>query len=178
MAHPMPLLSLNNAYNTDELMEFDRRVKNKLPAEPLTYVGEQKIDGLTVALPLPGRGFGPGRHQGRRTCGARMSPPISGPSGRSPEITGGEYSGRVLVRGEVFMTKDAFQELNRERERTGQPLFANPRQRGRRLPAAIGSGGNRRPPSGRLLVRPPCSGKGRRFRLPTGRPRTCSRNGV
>ena len=50
VAHPMPLLSLNNAYNTDELMEFDRRVKKQAPAEPLTYVGEQKIDGLTVAL--------------------------------------------------------------------------------------------------------------------------------
>ncbi|NLZ43708.1 MAG: NAD-dependent DNA ligase LigA [Clostridia bacterium] len=132
VVHPLPLLSLNNAYNTDELIEFDQRLKKQIKqiaSEPFIftgYVGEQKIDGLTVAL-LYQDGFlvqGATRGDGLRgedvTANIRTIRSI-------PLKLRGKVSGRVLVRGEVFMTKDAFQELNRERERTGQPLFANPR---------------------------------------------------
>src|SRR5690554_3777343 len=126
VAHPMPLLSLNNAYNTDELMEFDRRVKKQAPAEPLTYVGEQKIDGLTVALLYQDGVLVQGATRGDGLRGEDVTANIR--TIRSiPLKLRGRVPGRVLVRGEVFMTKDAFQELNRERERTGQPLFANPR---------------------------------------------------
>lgn len=126
VVHPLPLLSLNNAYNTDELMEFDQRLKKLAGPDPLSYVGEQKIDGLTVALLYQDGVLVQGATRGDGLRGEDVTANIR--TIRSiPLKLRGKVSGRVLVRGEVFMTKDAFQELNRERERTGQPLFANPR---------------------------------------------------
>ena len=158
VVHPLPLLSLNNAYNTDELMEFDQRLKKLAGPDPLSYVGEQKIDGLTVALLYQDGVLVQGATRGDGLRGEDVTANIR--TIRSiPLKLRGKVSGRVLVRGEVFMTKDAFQQLNRERERTGQPL-CQPAKCGRRLPPATGPGGHRHPPPGRLLLRPPALGRG------------------
>lgn len=129
VAHPLPLLSLNNAYDTDELIEFDRRLKKQAAPEPLIfvgYVGEQKIDGLTVALLYQDGVLVRGATRGDGLRGEDVTANIR--TIRSiPLRLQKRVPGRVLVRGEVFMTKDSFQELNRERERAGQSLFANPR---------------------------------------------------
>lgn len=126
VTHPLPLLSLSNAYAPDELMEFHRRVEKQAATEPVTYVGEQKIDGLTVALLYQDGVLVQGATRGDGLRGEDVTANIR--TIRSiPLKLRGKVPGRVLVRGEVFMTKEAFQELNRERERTGQSLFANPR---------------------------------------------------
>ncbi len=124
--HAVPLLSLANAYNTGELKEFDRRVKRQSGREDLNYVAEQKIDGLTVALLYQDGVLVQGATRGDGLQGEDITANIR--TIRSvPLRLRGKITGRVLVRGEVFMAKDDFQRLNREREKTGQPAFANPR---------------------------------------------------
>lgn len=124
VAHPLPLLSLGNAYDTGELMEFDRRVKKH--SESPTYVGEHKIDGLTVALLYQDGVLAQGATRGDGLRGEDVTANIR--TIRSiPLKLQKRVSGRILVRGEVFMTKGAFQKLNRERKHAGEPLFANPR---------------------------------------------------
>jgi DNA ligase (NAD+) len=126
--HLAPMLSLDNSYNEDELRAFDERVRRASGAGPgpIAYVAELKIDGLSIALTF---------EDGRLTCGATR-----GDGSRGEDVTAnvrtirsiplalrGGPSGRIEVRGEVFLPKASFERVNREREDTGEVLFANPR---------------------------------------------------
>src|SRR5690554_50850 len=124
--HAVPLLSLANAHDINELKEFDRRVKRQSGMGNLDYVAEQKIDGLTVALLYEDGVLVQGATRGDGLQGEDVTVNIR-TIRTVPLRLQGKISGRVLVRGEVFITRSDFQQLNRERERTGQPLFANPR---------------------------------------------------
>ena len=127
--HLVPLLSLDNAYDEDELQEFHARVcrAQDLPEDTvLDYVAELKIDGLSLALTYE-RGRlvrGVTRGDGRRgevvTANARAirSIPL--------KLQGGPPE-RVEVRGEVFFSRASFARLNEGREERGEPVFANPR---------------------------------------------------
>ncbi len=125
--HPVPLLSLGNAFSEEELRGWHRRAANLAEAEEFAMVCEPKIDGLAVALEYRDGQFAVGstRGDGRRgediTQNLRTirSIPLSVPAGKLP--------GRFEVRGEVFMTKAGFGRLNEERAERGEPLFANPR---------------------------------------------------
>lgn len=124
--HPIPLLSLNNAYNEGELREFDRRVRKLAGAAEVDYVTELKIDGLTVALTYQDGVLVQGATRGDGVRGEDITGNIK--TVRSiPLRLHKDLPGRVLVRGEVFINRKDFEELNREREKAGEPLFANPR---------------------------------------------------
>lgn len=126
--HKMPLYSLANAFNTQELLDFDRRVRNITGLEQVEYVVELKIDGVAVSLTY---------EQGRFTQGATRGDGVSGEdisdnlrTIRSLPLrlqTQHELPSVVEVRGEVFMPKEAFANLNAEREEAGEAVFANPR---------------------------------------------------
>ena len=124
--HAVPLLSLANAHDINELKEFDRRVKRQSGMGNLDYVAEQKIDGLTVALLYEDGVLVQGATRGDGLQGEDVTVNIR-TIRTVPLRLQGKLSGRVLVRGEVFITRSDFQQLNREREKTGQPSFANPR---------------------------------------------------
>src|SRR5438093_11511624 len=126
--HLAPMLSLDNAYNEEELKAFDERVRKGagLGETPVTYVAEMKIDGLSIALTY---------ENGRLVQGATR-----GDGGRGEEVTAnvrtiraiplalrGGPAERVEVRGEVYLPRASFERMNREREDAGEPLFANPR---------------------------------------------------
>ncbi|MEE8194757.1 MAG: NAD-dependent DNA ligase LigA, partial [Dehalococcoidales bacterium] len=124
--HPLPLLSLGNAFSRDELYAWHSRISKIVPGQQFSFVCEHKIDGLAVALTyvdgqLPvgatrGDGFrGENITQNLRTI---RSIPLSVPK---------EAPLRFEVRGEVFLPKAGFNRLNRERADEGLPLFANPR---------------------------------------------------
>ncbi len=127
--HSSPLRSLDNAYSEDDLLAFDRRVREGLGAERVHYVVELKLDGLsTVARYRKGKFYlgltrGDGEYGEDVTENLRTirSLPLETQSRREkmPE----EFE----VRGEVVMPRAAFEILNRERERAGLSLFANPR---------------------------------------------------
>lgn len=121
--HRVPLLSLGNTFSGDELREFAARCE-KLAEKPLTYVLEPKIDGLTVALEYAGGNLVQAATRGDGTVGENVLENVLTINGLPHTIP---FGGRLLVRGEVYMPKAAFAELNELREADGDAVFANPR---------------------------------------------------
>jgi DNA ligase (NAD+) len=124
--HPLPLLSLANAFSRDELVAWYQRVSKLLDGEKFDLVCEHKIDGLAVALTYT---------DGRLTTGATRGDGIRGEDITQnlrtihsiPLSVPKEAPPRFEVRGEVFLPRAGFEKLNRERAKEGQSLFANPR---------------------------------------------------
>ena len=128
--HTLPMLSLNNASDREEMAEFEERIRRFLKSTgPIEYAAEPKIDGVAVELVyeegrfVVGSTRGDGIHGEDITVNLRTirSIPLTlrSEKRRPPE--------RLEVRGEVFLSRKAFQQMNREREEAGQPVFANPR---------------------------------------------------
>lgn len=124
VTHRVPMLSLGNAFEEQELRDFDRRVKSALPGEKVDYVAELKIDGLAVSLFYENGLFVQGATRGDGETGEEITANLktipSIPLRLKDDVT-------LEVRGEVYMPKSAFAELNKAREEAGKPLFANPR---------------------------------------------------
>ena len=124
--HQLPMLSLDNAFNPEELAAWYRRVSNLLGVDSPDLVCELKIDGLAVSLTyeegrlVQGATRGDGYRGEDVTHNLRTIPSI-------PLALLYHSPPRLEVRGEVFMSKDAFAKLNREREAKDEPLYANPR---------------------------------------------------
>ena len=125
--HRLPMLSLGNAFNQEELAAWHRRVSNLLGEDAFDMVCELKIDGLAVSPHLRGRSSDSGRHPRRRLPRRRRHPQPPHRFKHPPRPSWKTPPGRLEVRGEVFMSKDAFANLNREREANDEPLYANPR---------------------------------------------------
>lgn len=128
VVHSSPMLSLDNAFSPEDLVDFDRRVRSLLGGERPEYVAELKIDGLSVALHYEGGRFVRGATRGDGERGedvtANLRTVRSIPLVLHPP---GDLLAELEVRGEVYMPMEAFRRLNREREQRGEPVFANPR---------------------------------------------------
>lgn len=138
--HEVPLLSLANTFSGDELREFAARCE-RLAERPLTYVLEPKIDGLTIALEYAGGRLIQAATRGDGQVGENVLENVLTIAGLPHKI---DFAGRLLVRGEVYMPKAAFAELNEMREAEGATTFANPRNAAagslRQLDAAVTAG--------------------------------------
>ena len=126
--HQAPMLSLDNAYNEDELRAFDERVRKgaDLGDTPVAYVAELKIDGLSIALTYEDGRLVRGATRGDGSRGEDVTHNVRTIRALPLALRGGP-AGRVEIRGEVFLPRAAFERTNREREQTQEPLFANPR---------------------------------------------------
>ncbi|EIQ6143292.1 NAD-dependent DNA ligase LigA [Listeria monocytogenes] len=123
VAHDTPMLSLANAFNQEDLADFDRRIRDKVGDE-IAYMCELKIDGLAVSLQYENGKYKQGATRGDGTIGEDITANLR--TIRSiPMKLQKDYS--IEVRGEAFMPKRSFQKLNEIREEEGQMLFANPR---------------------------------------------------
>ncbi|ADI01403.1 NAD-dependent DNA ligase LigA [Syntrophothermus lipocalidus] len=123
--HRVPLLSLDNAFNERELRDFNRRLKERLGDEAVAYVCELKIDGVSIALVYQDGVLMSGATRGDGIVGEDVTANIRTIKSLPLRLT---YPlPRVEVRGEVYMPKEAFARLNREREDRGEKTFANPR---------------------------------------------------
>lgn len=123
--HSSPMLSLDNALNQGELRDFDRRVRELLAGAPYTYTAELKLDGLSLAA--------------RYEHGEFVRAITRGDGLTGEDVTENARTMRTLplrvdtsypafeVRGEVIMTRRAFEQINLERERDGLALYVNPR---------------------------------------------------
>ncbi|ECL7895234.1 TPA: NAD-dependent DNA ligase LigA [Listeria innocua] len=121
--HDTPMLSLGNAFNRDDLADFDRRIRDKV-GDDISYMCELKIDGLAVSLQYENGKYKQGATRGDGTVGEDITANLR--TIRSiPMKLKKAYS--IEVRGEAFMPKRSFQKLNEIREEEGQMLFANPR---------------------------------------------------
>lgn len=121
--HDVPMLSLSNAFNGEELRDFDRRVQQGLGHE-VTYSCELKIDGLAVTLKYDNGRFVQGATRGDGTTGEDITSNLktisSIPLKLKDPVT-------IDVRGEAFMPKSSFNRLNKAKEANEEALFANPR---------------------------------------------------
>jgi len=126
--HLVQMLSLDNAYNEEELRAFDERVRRAagLGEAAVAYVAELKIDGLSIALTYEDGRLVRGATRGDGSRGEDVTPNVRTIRAIPLALKGGP-SGRVEVRGEVYLTRAAFERANREREEQGEPLFQNPR---------------------------------------------------
>lgn len=121
--HAVPMLSLSNAFNEQELRDFDRRVRDRI-GNDFTYVCELKIDGLAVSLSYENGEFVQGSTRGDGMIGEDITSNLK--TIRSIPLTL-KKPVNLDVRGEVFMPKRSFLQLNEAREKQGEALFANPR---------------------------------------------------
>lgn len=122
ITHQRMMLSLGNIFNEDELKEFDDRIKEVYPKAQ--YVCELKIDGLAVSLVYQNGQLLYGATRGDGTIGEDITHNVKTIKSIPLSI---DYQGDFEVRGEIYMPKKSFNELNEQREKNGEPLFANPR---------------------------------------------------
>lgn len=125
VTHKTKQLSLANAFSAEDLRDFDQRVRKGLePGEEVTYVCENKFDGLTVVLTYEDGKLVLGATRGDGETGEDITANIMTVK-NIPKTLPEKVS--LTVRGEVLMYKSEFERLNRERAELGQSLFANPR---------------------------------------------------
>ena len=123
VTHRVPLESLQDVFDFDEVRAFDKRVRETV--QDAAYMTEPKVDGLSVALEYRDGLFVRGATRGDGQVGEDVTEnlrTIKSIPLRIPDSVGG-----LIVRGEVYMPKKVFHALNEERERRGEALFANPR---------------------------------------------------
>ncbi|MBI2187476.1 MAG: NAD-dependent DNA ligase LigA [Acidobacteria bacterium] len=128
--HAEPMLSLDNAYSEEELRAFDDRVRRGLGMgldDAVRYVAELKIDGVSIALTFENGTLVRGATRGDGVRGEDVTANIRTVRAVPLGLRGEGWSGRVEVRGEVFLPRKAFERINAERTERGEPLFANPR---------------------------------------------------
>ena len=123
--HRVPMLSLDNTYNLQELIEFGNRLEKRFPGKDLAYLIEPKLDGVAVSLTYETGRFIRAVTRGNGTEGDEITTNVRHIEGipqtikNAPEI--------LEVRGEIYMRHDEFERINTQREATGQTLYANPR---------------------------------------------------
>jgi len=136
--HSVPLESLMDVFSEEELLSFGAKVDAALK-EPHGFVVEPKIDGLSVSLEYENGQFVRGATRGDGITGEDVTENLKTIRTLPQNLKGS--SGKLIVRGEVYMSRDVFEEINREREILEQPLLANPRNAAagslRQLDAAV-----------------------------------------
>jgi DNA ligase (NAD+) len=128
VVHRLPMLSLGNAFGEDELSDFDKRIRDRLKHSSATvdYVAEPKLDGLAVSLVYIDGVFSQGATRGDGSTGEDITPNLR-TIRNLPLKLDGAPSGRIEVRGEVFLDKKSFARLNVEQEKVNGKVFVNPR---------------------------------------------------
>ncbi len=132
VVHKVPMLSLANTYNEEELFDFDRRVHSGLPeGEKVEYVVEPKIDGASVSLNYVNGYLKTAATRGDGIVGEEITinvKTIKAVPLRLKNLKSNKYKLKDFeARGEIFMNVKDFLKLNKEREEQGEKLFANPR---------------------------------------------------
>jgi DNA ligase (NAD+) len=130
--HARAMLSLDNAFSYDALRDFDRRVREGSGKEKIEYIAEHKFDGLSVSLQYTGGKLVRGVTRGDGTTGEDVSPNVKTIRSVPLQVDATVLKKAKLpsdfeVRGEVLMTRKAFEELNRQQELSGGKIFVNAR---------------------------------------------------
>ncbi|HEX8766196.1 MAG TPA: NAD-dependent DNA ligase LigA [Candidatus Acidoferrum sp.] len=130
--HARPMLSLDNAFSYDALREWDRRVREGSGKEKIEYITEHKFDGLSISLQYEDGVLVRGVTRGDGTTGEDVTPNVKTIRSVPLRVDATALKKVKLredfeVRGEVMMTRKAFEALNRQQERIGGKIFVNPR---------------------------------------------------
>jgi len=130
--HARPMLSLDNAFSYDALGDFDRRVRQGIGREKIEYVAEHKFDGLSISLQYEDGILVRGVTRGDGSTGEDVTPNVKTIRSVPLRIDAALIKKTKLkptfeVRGEVLMTRKAFEAMNRHQEQMGAKVFVNPR---------------------------------------------------
>ncbi len=127
VVHTVPMLSLANAFEEQELVDFDRRVRERLGVEEVEYAAETKLDGLAASIRYEDGLLVSGATRGDGTRGEDVTQNIRTIKSVPLHLRGDDFPRVLEVRGEVFMTEEGFRRLNEEQARREEKVFANPR---------------------------------------------------
>lgn len=126
--HELPMLSLDNAFNDDELRAFQKRIQDRLnDASAIQYCCEPKLDGLAVSLLYENGVLVLAATRGDGTTGENITNNVRTIRSIPLKLQGDDWPTRIEVRGEVFMPKKGFEQLNQRALKKGEKTFANPR---------------------------------------------------
>ena len=125
--HKYPMLSLGNTYSKEELEDFDTRVAKGLDGDPYEYFCELKFDGVSISLIYEQGVLTKAITRGDGVRGDDVTPNIKTIRSLPLRIKGKNIPTMFEVRGEVFLSKEAFRQLNKEREDIGEETYANAR---------------------------------------------------
>lgn len=125
--HLVPMLSLSNAFSSQELLDFDHRIRKNFSDQSFDYVVELKIDGLAIALIYENGILIRGATRGDGFTGEDITQNLRTIRSIPLKLSALPLSGNIEVYGEVYINKSSFQKLNEARLKNGENLFANPR---------------------------------------------------
>lgn len=126
--HTVPMLSLDNSYNAEDLNEFDRRLKERAEVEQVEYVVEPKFDGSSIALLYENDELIRAATRGDGTEGEDVTANVRTISSVPLRVKMSEYGIKKMeLRGEIVIRKDVFEAINEKREELGEKVFANSR---------------------------------------------------
>jgi len=130
--HARPMLSLDNAFSFDALRDFDRRVREGSGREEIEYIAEHKFDGLSISLLYEDSVLVRGVTRGDGTTGEDVTLNIKTIRSiplrmEESALKKAKLKGDFEVRGEVIMTRKAFEAMNRQQEQIGGKIFVNAR---------------------------------------------------
>lgn len=129
ITHEMPMLSLDNAFNEDDVMKFDERIREKLASSELatlTYWAEPKLDGLAISILYENGRLARAATRGDGVQGEDVTENVKTIQS-IPLVLTGSFPAHLEVRGEAFMRKSVFEKLNLARLKKNEKPFANPR---------------------------------------------------
>jgi DNA ligase (NAD+) len=127
VAHLKPMLSLDNAFTSEDVEAFLTRCRKLLHKETLDFMAEPKIDGLSASLTYEDGVLVRAGTRGNGEVGEDITENVKTIRSIPSQLKGNHVPKKMEVRGEVYLPKDAFLKLNKEREKQNLPLFANPR---------------------------------------------------
>ncbi len=127
VSHRVPMQSLDNTYNKEELADFDNRLKRILGESELSYLIEPKIDGLAISLVFEKGRFVQAITRGNGQQGDDVTANVRTIKSLPERLDGAEAIDLVEIRGEIYMTQEEFEWINAQREAEGLPKFMNPR---------------------------------------------------
>jgi DNA ligase (NAD+) len=125
--HRVPMLSLNNAFTDEDVVGFDRRVREALARDEIEYAVEPKFDGLAISLLYEGGRFVQGATRGDGTTGEDVTANLKTVRSIPLRLRGRSPPSTVEVRGEIIMYKGDFARMNARQREKGEKEFANPR---------------------------------------------------
>ena len=126
--HRVPMLSLENALSPQAMVDFDRRVRDRTERDDdVTYAAEPKLDGLAISLRYHGGSLAQAATRGDGTRGENVTQNVRTIPSIPLRLLGDGWPPVLEVRGEIFMPREGFEELNRRQRERGEKTFANPR---------------------------------------------------
>ncbi len=125
--HAVPMLSMDNTYSEEDLREFERRNQRLLPNAKFTYTVELKIDGVAISLIYENGLLSVGATRGDGVTGDNITRNIKTVRSIPHRLKGRGVPPFLEVRGEVYIAKETFKRINRERDDRGEAVYANPR---------------------------------------------------